>query len=114
MRRTPPPSRKEFGEVFKMKLPFVIALLLVTSSVAAQQVTTSQQPLGTGGQTTTSPLSMASGAICQQEMTGDVLQRPYKPKQWGLRNRRRGRSDKRRHYHAIAVYTKLSRLSGRK
>jgi hypothetical protein len=47
-------------------------------------------------------------------MTGDVLQRPYKPKQWGLRNRRRGRSDKRRHYHAIAVYTKLSRLSGRK
>src|ERR1700723_1735872 len=38
---------------FKVKLPFVIALLLVTSSIAAQQVTTSQQPLGTAGQTIT-------------------------------------------------------------
>ena len=66
-----------------MKLPFVIALLLVTSSVAAQQVTTSQQPLGTGGQTITSPLSTPSGAICQQEMTATFCNVPTSPNNGG-------------------------------
>ena len=66
-----------------MKLPFVIALLSVTSSVAAQQVTTSQQPLGTGGQTITSPLSTPGGAICQQEMTATFCNVPRSPNNGG-------------------------------
>ena len=55
---------------FGMKLAFIIALLLAASPVAAQQVTTAnqqQQPLGTSGQTVTSPLTN-TGVICQQEM----------------------------------------------
>jgi hypothetical protein len=53
-----------------MKLAFIIALLLATSPVAAQQATIAnqqQQPLGTGGQTVTSPLTN-TGVICQEEM----------------------------------------------
>jgi hypothetical protein len=55
---------------FGMKLAFIIALLLATSPVAAQQATIAnqqQQPLGTGGQTVTSPLTN-TGVICQEEM----------------------------------------------
>ena len=64
-----------------MKLASIVALLLATSPVAAQQATTAnqeQQPLGAGGLIVTSPLTN-TGVICQEEMVATFCNVPTGP-----------------------------------
>ncbi len=64
-----------------MTLAFIVALLLATSPVAAQQVTLpnqQQQPLGAAGRIVTSPLTN-TGVICQQEMVATFCNVPTGP-----------------------------------
>ncbi len=64
-----------------MKVAFIVALLLVTWPVAAQQVTLpdqQQQPLGTAGRIVTSPLTK-TGVMCLQEMVATFCNVPSGP-----------------------------------
>jgi hypothetical protein len=56
---------RPLGEVFGMKLAFIVALLLATSPGAAQVPTNQQQqPLGAGGQGTQSQLCVDDPTYC--------------------------------------------------
>ena len=89
------------------KLALFAALLMATSPVAAQSA---QQALGAAG-TTNNSLLPNTGIYLRGGNDRDVLQRIHRSEQRRLRNKCRGRSDQRRHNHAVTRYPDLFKLS---